>query len=147
MAIQNSDTLHAASRQWASRPADERFVSLIELRDHVEAQRRRSAGKVVSSRSITAQPAADDEMKGLVIVGETGAIAAHTHFAFGQLANRAGAPAGYLRGLPAPLAADCINYGLKVERDVEDVGLLLRRNEDGLSLDAATRPNLRPGVE
>jgi hypothetical protein len=141
MALQNTSTLTAASAQWASRPNDERFVNLIDLADHCAAQRARSAGKVVSSRSITCQPASDNELGGLQIVGETGAVAAPSHFAFGQLANRAGAPAGYLRTLLAPMAADCINYGLKVARDVEEIGLLLRRNDDGLSLDAATGPN------
>lgn len=141
MALQNSTTLMTASRQWASRPNDERFVSLYDLNDHCYGQRTRSAGKVVSSRGITAEPAKEDGMHGLVIVGPEGRAAAPSHFAFGQLANLAGAPAGYLRGLPAPLAADCINYGLKVERDVSDVGLLVRKGGDMLALDAATGPN------
>ena len=143
MTIQtSSSTLMTASRQWASRPSDERFVSLLDLQAHVDGQRRRSAGKVISSRSLTVIPAGDDSLRGLQVVGGSGAVAAPTHFAFGQLANLGGAPAGYLRNLPAPLAADCINYGLKVERDVADVGVLLRRAEDGaLSLDAATGPN------
>ena len=130
--------LMTASRQWASRPSDERFTSLTDLHDHVSAQRGKSAGKVVSSRGITAKP---DGMQGMLIQGPTGASAAPSHFAFGQLANLAGAPAGYLRNLPAPLAADCINHGLKVERDAADVGLLLRRGADtGLDLVAATGP-------
>ena len=141
MALANTSTLTAASSQWASRPDDERFVSLLDLQAHCDTQRRRSAGKVVSSRSLTAQPDPDAPLAGLQLVSEAGVVASPTHFAFGQLANRAGAPAGYLRGLPAPLAADCLNYGLKVERDVEEIGVLLRRNENGLSIDAATGPN------
>lgn len=134
-------TLHTASRQWASRPADERFTSLTDLHAHTLSQRQRSAGKVVSSRGITAiGDAADSEHKGLLIEGPNGNRVAPTHFSFGQLANLSGAPAGYLRGLPAPLAADCINWGLKVSRDVEDVGLLLRREDEGISLAAATGP-------
>ena len=149
MAIQNASTLTAASRQWASRPNDERFLSLLDLQDSVNAQRNRSRGKIVSSRGVTAQPDPNCPHQGLVIVGKEGDDHANpSHFAFGQLANLAGAPAGYLRGLPAPLAADCINYGLKVERDVSDMGLLLRREEtivgdnyvNSLSLVAATGP-------
>jgi hypothetical protein len=130
-----------ASRQWATRPSDERFVSLLDLQSHVNAQRARSRGKVVSSLGVTVLPDANDaDHRGLLIAGPTGGVAAPSHFAFSQLANLAGAPAGYLRGLPAPLAADCINYGLKVERDVLDVGLLLRKEDVGASLVAATGP-------
>jgi len=32
------------------------------------------------------------------------------------------------RDLPAPIAADCINYGLQHSRDISDVGLLLYKN-------------------
>jgi hypothetical protein len=59
--------------------------------------------------------------------------------AFGQLATLAGAPAGYLRTLPTPLAADALNYGLQYNRDVEDVGLLLTAG-DSKTLRAATGP-------
>jgi hypothetical protein len=45
-----------------------------------------------------------------------------------------------LRTLPAPLAADCLNLGL-IRRDVEEVGLLMTRTDDGLDLRAATGPN------
>lgn len=142
MNIQASTTLMTASRQWASRPNDERFLSLHDLADHCYAQRKRSAGKVISSKSITCEADPESPINGLVIMGKEGAAAAPSHFAFGQLANRAGAPAGYLRTLAAPLAADCINYGLKVVRDVEDIGLLLRKDENGaVGVAAATGPN------
>jgi tRNA nucleotidyltransferase (CCA-adding enzyme) len=68
MAIQNASTLTAASRQWASRPSDERFTSLLDLQDHVNTQRNRSRGKIVSSRGVTAQPDPNCPHQGLVIV-------------------------------------------------------------------------------
>ena len=40
-----------------------------------------------------------------------------THWNFGQLASLAGAPAAYLRGLPAPLAGINLQYGLTSHRD------------------------------
>jgi hypothetical protein len=51
-----------------------------------------------------------------------------THWSFGQLATLAEAPAGYLRTLPSPMAADCINYGLQFKRAIEDVAILLSNN-------------------
>ena len=121
-----SAPLTRASREWAHRPADQRFLSLTDLHAATLAHRQRSKAKVVASRDISAQPDPSDDLNGLLVVGPNGAPVQPSHWAFGQLAQRAGAPAGYLRDLPAPLAADCINYGLKHSRDVEDLGVLLR---------------------
>jgi hypothetical protein len=73
------------------------------------------------------------------VVGPNGQPYFPTHHAFGQLAALVNAPAGYLRGISSPLAADCLNEGLKFHREIEDVGLLLRKNGDGI-LAAATGP-------
>jgi hypothetical protein len=134
-------TLHQASHEWSSRPEDQRFTSLIDLADHCERARTFSTAKVVSTRSIEARPVEGDS-KALVVVGPNGNALAPTNWAFGQLATRAGAPAGYLRDLPAPLAADCINYGL-TRKDAEDTGVLLRKDPDtGIAtLNAVTGPN------
>ena len=131
--------LMQASRQWASRPDDQRFTSLVDLHAHVALQRQQSASKVISSRSLEFRPAADDARQGLEVYGPNGVGFQTTHWSFGQLATLAGAPAGYLRTLPAPIAADNLNYGLKFARDVEEVGVLLRRNGHN-ELAAATGP-------
>lgn len=119
-------TLMQASQQWSTRPAEERFVSLPEMAAKLEADRAISRATVVSSRLLKCRPT--DDNRGLVIEGPNGHGYAPTHWAFGQAANLIGAPAGYLRDLPAPLAADCINYGLQVERDAQDVGVLIQKN-------------------
>jgi len=129
--------LMQASRNWASRPADERFTSLYDMRDHFGAQRQKSRELQVASRKIIAQPCIDNA--GLEIVGPNGAAYNPTHFAFSQIANLAEAPAGYLRTLPSPIAADCINYGLQYKRNIEDVGILLYKNGENV-LRAATGP-------
>lgn len=137
--MSNGQNLMVASNQWASRPDDQRFTSLIELNDYTTALRSRSASRVISSRKIEAIPHPDN--KGLSVVDPKGENAI-TNWAFGQLANRAGAPAAYLRDLPSPLAADCINYGLKYHRDVEDLGVLTTAaNGIPATLRAVTGPN------
>jgi hypothetical protein len=135
-------TLTAASRQWASRPDDQRFTSLDEMLAFTRYQHEHSRGGAVSSRNIQARPIEDDKGRytGLAIVGPDEAPALPTHWAFGQLAARAEAPAGYLRNLPSDLAADCINHGLH-HRRAEDVGTLLRLNGGPAELAAATGPN------
>jgi hypothetical protein len=129
--------LMQAHKQWATRPAEERFTSLPEMHAAALARRAISKASIVSSRALRC--AAVDAGQGLAIIGPSGHEVAPTHWSFGQLANLAGAPAGYLRDLPAPLAADCIDFGLQT-RDVEDVGVLLTRADDGVQLRAATGP-------
>lgn len=134
-------TLTQASDQWMSRPADERFLSLPELHQKSLTNRHNSRSFVESSRRIQASPAPGNEHKGLVVEGENG-LAVPTHWSFGQLASLSGAPAGYLRKLPAPIAADCINYGLNFNRDPESVGMYRTAQQDGsVELRAATGPN------
>lgn len=131
--------LMQASRQWASRPADERFTSLLDMSDHFHNVRNNSRAVVVSSRKLEIRPAEGDELKGLQVFGPNGIGYSPTNWSYGQIAQLAEAPAGYTRTLPAPLAADCLNYGLKVKRDIEDVGILLCK--DGTpQLTAATGP-------
>lgn len=136
-AISNPTTLFQANRQWASRPADERFTSLTEIVDHYSHIRDQSRSAVISSRSLEAFPSEDN--KGLLVAVANADAFAPTHWSFGQLAQLAGAPSKYLRSLPSPIAADCVNYGLKFSRDVEDVGLLLQKNGSNV-LRAATGP-------
>ena len=116
-------TLMQASRQWSSRPADERFTSLPDLYNRVHTARENSTASVVSTRRIEVQPHPADPRKGITIVGDHGS-ADPTNWSFGQLSQLAGAPAAYLRKLPAPIVADAMNYGLRFNRDAEDVGLL-----------------------
>ena len=133
--------LHQASRQWATRPSDERFVNLETMHSHCAAKRERSRGAVVSSRAIEIRPDESDEMSGIKVFGPAGAGYPPSQWAFGQLATLAQAPAGYLRSLPAPIAADCVNYGLRFARDMEDVGILIHRPAGGGGeITAATGP-------
>lgn len=133
-------TVTTASHQWATRPEDERFLNLPEMATHFERVRDQSEARTLANRSLQALPVSGD-MKALTVVSDKfEGAACPSHWAFGQLASLAGAPAGYLRTLPAPMAADCINYGLHFERDVEEMGVLVERNGSTV-LRAATGPN------
>jgi len=144
------NTLTQASYEFMSRPADERFTSLWELGAFAQSQRNRSIGKVVSSRKVEFISTPDN--KGLLMKGKE-RNASPSHWAFGQAATLAGVPARLLRAQAAaglaPLAADNLNAGFQVIRDVEDVGLLVREDErvdfgsgsNNLNLAALTGPN------
>lgn len=133
-------TLVKASNQWMSRPDDERFVSLLDMQDAMAHNRSISAQKIVASRDLEWSPTMDGDLTGLQVHGKQGAATNPSHWAFGQACARVGAPAGYLRTLPAAMAADCLNYGFKFARDVEEVGVLLRVNGER-TMAAMTGPN------
>lgn len=131
-------TLMQASSQWATRPDEERFTSLPALFDACHVARLGSRASVTASRDLTAHAAVDG---GLLISGAKGNQYPMSHYAFGQLAGLVKAPAGYLRTLHPSLVADNLNYGLKVARDVEDVGVLLTQtSRDVAQLRAVTGP-------
>jgi len=129
--------LFHANKQWATRPDDERFSSLQALYDackgYADTARERNDVRVDSLRV--------ENVNGDVqLIGRGGLPAKLTHWAFGQLCARIGAPASYLRELPATLAAQNINHGLAAKvQDAKDaiVNLLFHLN-DGLLLRALT---------
>ncbi len=132
-----STNLHAASSQWASRPADERFWTLRDMRMACEVARANSIGARVPFDSMRAC-VVNDPMLGhdqLAIAGQTGAPAKFSHYAFGQFAGSIGAPAGYLRQLPAATVAECLNVGIAKSTDKTDRDLLFHKN-GGLTLRA-----------
>lgn len=134
----SSTTLLQASNEWMRRPSDERFVSLDDMFNHCQKVRDESRSLVVANRKVRLLP--EEDNKGLVVVGPDGNTPySMTHWSFGQVAELAESPALYLRTLPSPIAADCVNYKMQYVRNIEDVGLLLRQNSHN-SLTAATGP-------
>ena len=104
------------SSEWFSRPADERYLSLSDLYAAVRARTERSKTRTVESAAIRVEASRDDsERLALMLPGSDVAIAP-THWSFSQLASLVGAPAAYLRQLPAPLAGINLQYGLTCHR-------------------------------
>lgn len=102
--------LFKASQQWSTRPADETFPSVISAYEAAKAYAATSSEKPDVPLSSVRTEVVDAEV---CLTGKGGLPARVSHWAFGQLARTAEAPAGYLRSLPATLAAQNINYGLK----------------------------------
>jgi len=131
--------LHAASSQWASRPADERFWNLRDMRNACAVARSNCAVSenipLDSLRSIVYEGPGIDPQVGLV--GRSGTPSRFTHYAFGQFAATVGAPAGYLRQLPPAVAADCLNAGIQASSTNATPRNLLFHRNGGLTLRAA----------
>jgi len=104
------------SSEWFSRPDDERFLSLSELMAAVKGRTERSRTRTVDSASIRVEAACDDAERLTLTLPESDLPIAPTHWSFGQLAGLVGAPAAYLRQLPAPLAGINLQYGLASHR-------------------------------
>ena len=125
--------LFKASRQWATRPKDERFATLEELITSTRAYADSSAEASVkySDLRVTIAPDEDNHPSELAILGKTGQEARFSHWGFGQFAARLGAPAAYLRQLPAELAKDNLAFGLakvRVEEPDATAKMLVHRN-------------------
>ena len=127
------------SSEWFARPADERYLSLADLFASVQGRAQRSRTQTVQSRDVRVEARRDDaEALSLVLPGEYAPLAP-THWSFGQLASLVGAPAGYLRQLPAPLAGINLQHGLLNHR-AERIKTL--ETDDGrLELRAVTGPD------
>jgi hypothetical protein len=114
--VNRGERIGRVSSEWFSRPADERYLSLSELFADVRGRAERSRTRTVESAAIRVEANRDDaERLAFVLPGEESSLVP-SHWSFGQLASLVGAPATYLRQLPAPLAGINIQYGLTSHR-------------------------------
>ena len=127
------------SSEWFSRPDDERFLSLNDLARSVRSRSERSRTRVVESALIHVEANRNDPERLTLILPGADAPVTPTHWSFGQLASQVGAPAAYLRQLPAPLAAINLQYGLTSNR-TEQIKTL-ETNNGRVELRAVTGPD------
>lgn len=114
--ISRGSNIGRVSSEWFSRPDDERFLSLPDLYDHVRLRAERATTRIVESKAIRVEARSDNpERLSLVVPGRDEPVAP-THWSFGQLCSLVGAPASYLRQLPAALAGINMQHGLLAHR-------------------------------
>ena len=127
------------SSEWFARPDDQRYLSLSALQAAVKGRAERSRTRIVESAAIRVEASREDpEALALVVPGADRPIAP-THWSFGQLTSLVGAPATYLRQLPAALAGINLQYGLTSHR-AEQVKML-ETNDGRAELRAVTGPD------
>lgn len=107
--------LYDASYQWANRPDDERFESLDSMLNATRAYAQNAVATTVPVGALRVEADAGD----IKLVGKQNIPAKLTHYSFGQLASLIGAPAKYLRTLPATLATQNLNHGLKARGEAD----------------------------
>ena len=114
--VSRGERVGRVSSEWFSRPADQRYLSLNELANTMRDRTDRSRTRVVESALIHVEVnRTDPERLALMLPGSHTPVAP-THWSFGQLASQVGAPAAYLRQLPAALAGINLQYGLTTNR-------------------------------
>lgn len=125
--------LYDANRQYANRPADERFGSLDDLIRHATHEKNLSAERLYNFKELraVAVPNASTGLDGIQLASPKGA-AALSHWAFGQLCRTIGAPAAYLReGISAGVAVQCVNEGINALPAGTTGNLLVRAANGG----------------
>lgn len=131
---------HALSNEWKNRPDDERFLSMQDL--HAFNLRKKA---IASEQQVALEclRLATYEDGNEILINPSRGAASHegpsklNNWSFGQLCSRAGAPAGYLRSLPAALAVLPLQWSIERSRD-EDAKLLLHKNGGAPGCDAVT---------
>lgn len=114
--VSRGERIGRVSSEWFNRPADERYLSLTELHSAVKARSERSRTRIVESEAIRVEAGRDNAERLTLVVPGSDKPVAPTHWSFGQLASLVGAPAAYLRQLPASLAGINLQYGLASHR-------------------------------
>jgi len=137
--ISRGERIGRVSSEWFSRPDDERYLSLTELYDAVKARADRAKARTVESRAVRVEANREDaERLSLFVPGQEQSIAP-THWSFGQLCSLVGAPASYMRQLPAPLAGINLQHGLLSHR--AELVKTLEAEDGRIELRAVTGPD------
>jgi hypothetical protein len=137
--VSRGERIGRVSSEWFSRPADERYLSLSELFDSVRGRADRSRTRTTESAAIRVDANRDDAEKLTLIVPGADVPLVPSHWSFGQLASLVGAPATYLRDLPAPLAGINLQYGLTSHR--AELVKTLEVDDGRVELRAVTGPD------
>jgi len=137
--ISRGERIGRVSSEWFSRPDDERYLSLSDLYASVCARTERATARTVESRAVRVEARRDDAEQLALIVPGRDCPVAPTHWSFGQLCSLVGAPAGYLRDLPAPLAGINLQHGLLSHRG--ELVKTLEAEDGRVELRAVTGPD------
>ncbi|MBX4870203.1 DUF932 domain-containing protein [Rhizobium bangladeshense] len=136
--ISRGERIGRVSSEWFSRPDDERFLSLTELYQTVRSRADGAQARTVESAAIRVEATRNNaERLKLVVPGARQPIAP-THWSYGQLCSLVGAPATYMRQLPAPLAAINLQHGLLNHR--AELVKTLELDDGRVELRAVTGP-------
>lgn len=137
--LSRGERIGRVSSEWFSRPDDERYLSLTELHDTVRRRAELAHARTVESRAVRVEASRDDVERLSMIVPGRDEPVSPTHWSFGQLCSLVGAPASYMRQLPAPLAGINLQHGLLSHR--AELVKTLETDDGRMELRAVTGPD------
>jgi len=137
--ISRGERIGRVSSEWFSRPDDERYLSLTELHNAVRARADRATSRTVDTRALRIEASRDDAERLTLAVPGRDEPVAPTHWSYGQLCSLVGAPASYMRQLPAPLAGINLQHGLMSHR--AELVKTLEADDGRVELRAVTGPD------
>jgi len=137
--ISRGERIGRVSSEWFSRPDDERYLSLSALHAAVYARAERATSRTVETRHLRVEADRDGGARLALIMPGRDEPVAPTHWSFSQLCGLVGAPAGYLRDLPAPLAGINLQHGLLSHR--AELMKTLETDDGRVELRAVTGPD------
>lgn len=120
--------LMTVSNQWASRPDDQRFLTMEALLEAVQKHRQTSKVFNINLEKAKVAPSEDGDIH---LIDQNEDLGSMSHWAFGQLCAKVSTPAEYLRSLPPELACINLQWGLENGRNTDYVKLLNRDNTVG----------------
>jgi hypothetical protein len=133
---------YRVSRQWATRPADERFVNLEVMANHARRRKTESSQRVIPTKSLRFEANGEDivvynrhEKSGQKFI--PGARQEMSNWSFEQLCTRIRCPGEYITRLPAKLAVMNLNECVEQAKPSK-VQLLTQETENEYILRAAT---------
>jgi len=137
--ISRGERIGRVSSEWFSRPDDERYLSLTELHAAVRGRAERATARTVETKALRVEASRDDAERLALIVPGRAEPVAPTHWSYGQLCSLVGAPASYMRQLPAPLAGINLQHGLLSHR--AELVKTLEADDGRVELRAVTGPD------
>ena len=137
--ITRGERIGRVSSEWFSRPDDERYLSLDALHDAVRARADRATARTVETRALRVEASRDDASRLTLMVPDREEPITPTHWSFGQMCSLVGAPASYMRQLPAPLAGINLQHGLLSHRG--ELVKTLEAEDGRVELRAVTGPD------
>ena len=137
--VTRGERIGRVSSEWFSRPDDERYLSLTALHDAVRVRADRATARTVESRALRVEASRNDAERLTLTVPGRDAPITPTNWSFGQMCSLVGAPASYLRQLPAPLAGINLQHGLLSHR--AELVKTLEAEDGRVELRAVTGPD------
>ena len=137
--ISRGERIGRVSSEWFSRPDDERYLSLTELHAAVHGRAERATARTVETKALRVEASRDNVERLTLVVPGRGEPVSPTHWSYGQLCSLVGAPASYMRQLPAPIAGINLQHGLLSHR--AELVKTLEAEDGRIELRAVTGPD------